>query len=214
MALFNNSSTLPPNALVAFLENTKVTDASRVIFPTVTSNYCYASMFSGCRSLVNAPALPATTLADSCYADMFYNCDALVNAPAILPATTLTRNCYASMFWLCLSLVTAPVISAITMAYGSCDYMFYGCSSLITIPGIVATTMLNYSCRGMFQGCSLLKFSQTQRTECPNKYRIPTKGTGTVSTPQALQDMFLYTSGTFTGTPSINTTYYTNATVV
>ena len=31
-------------------------------------------MFSGCTSLTQAPALPATTLADYCYIDMFTDC--------------------------------------------------------------------------------------------------------------------------------------------
>ena len=54
-------------------------------------------MFNGCSSLVNAPELPATTLANYCYESMFSNCSSLVNAPA-LPATTLANNCYYSMF--------------------------------------------------------------------------------------------------------------------
>jgi hypothetical protein len=57
-------------------------------------------MFSGCTSLVTAPALPATTLAMSCYSYMFYGCTSLVTAPA-LPATTLAQGCYSNMFWNC-----------------------------------------------------------------------------------------------------------------
>ena len=34
--------------------------------PTMASN-CYNSMFQGCTSLTQAPALPATTMADNCY---------------------------------------------------------------------------------------------------------------------------------------------------
>ena len=33
--------------------------------------YCYSDMFSGCSSLTQAPALPATTLAVGCYNSMF-----------------------------------------------------------------------------------------------------------------------------------------------
>ena len=54
-------------------------------------------MFSGCSSLINAPALPATTLADHCYSDMFQGCTSLINAP-ILPATRLVKYCYNNMF--------------------------------------------------------------------------------------------------------------------
>lgn len=57
--------------------------------PTM-ANWCYNSMFSGCTSLVQAPALPATTLVDRCYNAMFYNCTRLTTAPA-LPATALAE---------------------------------------------------------------------------------------------------------------------------
>ena len=59
--------------------------------------FCYSHMFSGCTSLTQAPALPATTLADSCYSNMFYDCKSLTQAPA-LPATTLANSCYSNMF--------------------------------------------------------------------------------------------------------------------
>ena len=56
-------------------------------------NYCYRKMFSGCKSLTQAPELPATTLASDCYSGMFYSCTSLTQAPE-LPATTLTDDCY------------------------------------------------------------------------------------------------------------------------
>ena len=44
---------------------TDVVDASNLALPATTlSQDCYTSMFEGCTSLVTAPALPATTLAD------------------------------------------------------------------------------------------------------------------------------------------------------
>lgn len=43
----------------------------------IMENYCYYNMFSGCTSLTQAPALPATTLAGSCYYNMFRNCSSL-----------------------------------------------------------------------------------------------------------------------------------------
>jgi hypothetical protein len=57
-------------------------------------------MFQGCTSLKQAPALPATTLADYCYVYMFYGCTSLTQAP-VLPATTLTLWCYDRMFYGC-----------------------------------------------------------------------------------------------------------------
>jgi hypothetical protein len=60
-------------------------------------------MFEGCSSLVNAPELPATTLANYCYQNMFEGCTSLVNAPE-LPATTLANYCYSKMFKGCTNL--------------------------------------------------------------------------------------------------------------
>jgi hypothetical protein len=67
------------------------------------ANYNFCSMFRDCTSLVNAPDLPATTLASYCYYYMFYGCTSLVNAPD-LPATTLASGCYYYMFRGCTTL--------------------------------------------------------------------------------------------------------------
>ena len=37
-------------------------------------DYCYFCMFLDCTSLTQAPALPATTLAEGCYSGIFWNC--------------------------------------------------------------------------------------------------------------------------------------------
>jgi hypothetical protein len=57
-------------------------------------------MFDGCTALTDAPALPATTLAEGCYDYMFYGCTALTRVPE-LPATTLAKGCYMEMFYGC-----------------------------------------------------------------------------------------------------------------
>jgi len=59
----------------------------------------------------------------------------------------------------------------------------------------------------MFFGCSKLKLSTSQTVNYTTSYRIPKSGTGTYAN-SALGGMFDNTGGTFTGTPSINTTYY------
>lgn len=41
---------------------------------TQLTDYCYAGMFSNCKSLTEAPALPATQLEKQCYREMFINC--------------------------------------------------------------------------------------------------------------------------------------------
>jgi diadenylate cyclase len=56
--------------------------------------------------------------------------------------------------------------------------------------------------------------SKTKTGEYTTAYRIPTSGTGTLKYNNLANDMFTDTGGTFTGTPNINTTYYTSNKVV
>lgn len=150
--------------------------------------YCYAYMFYECSNIISVSndLVPATTLTDSCYRNMFNRCSKLTNIPT-LPATTLSNHCYRSMF--------------------------HSCSSLIILPKLPATTLAMYCYYAMFNNCSLIKLSPTQTGEYVNEYRIPTSGTGTTST-NSLTNMLNNTGGTFTGTPAINTTYYTSNEVV
>ena len=145
--------------------------------PPRSTLFPYTTLF---RSLTQAPALPATMLANYCYRYMFDGCTGLTQAPT-LPVTTLVNYCYQGMFRDCTSLTQAPALPATTLAIGCYNVMFRGCTSL--------------------------KFSSTQTGEYTVAYRIPTTGTGTTAM-SALTDMFISTGGTFTGTPEINTTYY------
>ena len=147
--------------------------------PTM-ADYCYRNMFSGCTALTSAPALPSTTLATYCYYGMFSGCTALTQAPA-LPSTTLSVHCYNSMF--------------------------SGCTALTQAPALPSTTLTDACYAYMFSGCTSIKLSSTQTGEYTQEYCIPSSGTGTTAT-DALTDMFTSTGGTFTGTPSIDTTYY------
>ena len=99
---------------------------------TDVPSYCYSSMFMDCTYLTQAPALPATALADDCYSCMFYGCSSLTQAPA-LPATALAQSCYNSMFWDCISLVQAPALLAMTLARYCYAGMFWGCTRLSSI---------------------------------------------------------------------------------
>ena len=199
--------------------------------PTMAT-YCYYSMFRGCTSLTQAPALPATTLADGCYYYMFSDCTSLTQAPA-LPATTLTARCYQGMFYSCTSLTQVPTLPATTLAdycydsmFDSCtsltqvpalpattlaaycyQHMFYGCTSLTQVPALPATTLAERCYYYMFCSCHKIKLSSVHTGEYTVVYRIPTSGTGTTAT-NALTGMFNSTAGTFTGTPEIDTTYY------
>ena len=173
---------------------------------TTLADYCYNGMFQGCTSLTQAPALPATTLASYCYQSMFQNCTSLIQAPA-LPSTTLAESCYQSMFYDCTSLTQAPALPATTLAEGCYGSMFSYCTSLTKAPALPATTLANSCYNGMFYGCTSLKLSSNKTDEYIQEYRIPTTNTGTTAT-DALIAMFANTGGTFTGTPTINTTYY------
>ena len=107
--------------------------------PTM-ANHCYQSMFDGCKSLTQAPVLPATTLAGYCYYNMFQGCTALTQAPA-LPATTLATGCYRFMFSGCISLTKSPALPATTLASGCYEAMFEGCTALVQVPELPATTL-------------------------------------------------------------------------
>ena len=177
---------------------------------TTLADGCYNSMFIGCSSLTTAPELPATTLANNCYLSMFYGCTSLTTAPA-LPATTLADSCYYRMFQGCTRLTTAPALPATTLASNCYSSMFYNCTSLTTAPALPATTLAEYCYYAMFYNCTSLKLSTTKTGIYDTVYRIPTVGTGTITT-DSLTDMFIGTGGTFIGTPEINTTYYTENT--
>jgi hypothetical protein len=176
---------------------------------TTLADYCYDHMFYNCKSLTAAPELPATTSINSCYISMFGNCTSLTTAPE-LPATTLALQCYANMFSGCTSLITPPMLPATTLVSNCYDDMFNGCTSLTTLPELPATTLVWQCYYQMFRNCTSIKLSTTQDPDIYKyPYRIPTLNTGTtVST--ALSDMFTNTGGTFTGEPTINTTYYTD----
>ena len=122
---------------------------------TTMANNCYAYMFNGCTALTEAPALPATTLADYCYYGMFQGCTALTQAPA-LPATTLVYNCYNSMFKGCTALTKAPALPATTLVNYCYAYMFQDCTGLTQSPALPATTMADYCYSNMFFGCTAL----------------------------------------------------------
>ena len=174
--------------------------------PTM-ANDCYQSMFSGCTSLTQAPALPATTLVNGCYWSMFNGCTSLTQAPA-LPATTLANYCYRQMFQGCTALTQVPSLPATTLKDYCYKEMFNGCTGLTQVPALPATTLATYCYMQMFQGCINIKLSSTKTEEYTQEYRIPMSETNGTGIRDSLGSMFYSTGGTFTGTPEINTTYY------
>lgn len=117
--------------------------------PKMKAN-CYRSMFYNCKSLEEAPELPATELAERCYFYMFNGCTSLQEAPA-LPATELASYCYYAMFARCTSLKEAPKLPATELPLECYSYMFLGCTSLEKAPKLSATKLSKYDCF-MFDG--------------------------------------------------------------
>ena len=152
------------------------------------------------------------TIGANCFNYMFYSATKLIKAPE-LPAMTLATYCYNRMFQGCTSLTIAPILPAMTLATYCYYNMFYGCTSLTTAQILPATTLYAWCYNGMFFSCTSLKLSTTLTGIYDTAYRIPTIGTGTTAS-SALSNMFTGTGGTFTGTPTINTTYYTENTPV
>ena len=118
-------------------------------------DYAFIHLFEGCKSLIKAPELPATTLTPDCYDHMFAGCTALMQAPQ-LPATTLAEYCYIHMFRGCTALTKAPQLPATTLASGCYSAMFYDCTALTQAPQLPATTLASACYSSMFRDCTAL----------------------------------------------------------
>ena len=112
-------------------------------------------MFTSCKSLVNAPDLPATTLAGHCYEKMFALCSQLASAPD-LPATTLAEGCYKEMFSNCTSLTTAPVLPAPTLVNYCYYLMFENCSNLNNVTCLATSISAFYSTGSWLDGVAAI----------------------------------------------------------
>ena len=173
--------------------------------PTM-ANGCFSSLFNGCNRLGTAPKLPALTLSDYCYSNMFAG-TSIKKAPE-LPATVLANGCYLGMFSSS-KLEEVSELPATSLLQQCYDSMFYNCDYLTNLPDLTVIPLVQECYANMFTDCGSLKVSLTRTEECPYIYRIPSFGTGT-DAYRALYEMFEGTSGSFTGTPIINTYYYTN----
>lgn len=143
----------PRHFSFVFFESTFLYDAQELKLPNDATEQCYYGMFNGCTSLVQAPELPATTLAESCYRGMFQNCTSLTQAPE-LPAITLADYCYNSMFAYCRSLTTAPELPATTLANWCYAYMFYNCIKLNYVKAMFTDYSSNYPLMSWLNGVS------------------------------------------------------------
>lgn len=104
-----------------------------------------------------------------------------------LPATTLANYCYSNMFARCTSLRALPALPATTITTGAYEYMFDGCSNL--------------------------KVNTSSSSGYTTQFRIPSSGTTSANANLVALNMFRNTGGTYTGTPKMNQTYYTQAVI-
>ena len=176
--------------------------------------YGYYRLYCGCTSLTSAPSvLPAETLNNHSYDSMFLGCSSLLNAPELLAVTLGEYSC-SEMFENCTSLKRPPSIRVTTTASHCCDSMFDGCSALEALPELPAVTLEEYCYRFMFAECPNIKLSSIQDSTYTTPYRIPKTGTSSGGGQYETFYMFYNTGGSFTATPTINTTYYTSNTVI
>lgn len=202
------------------------------------STYNCGYMFYYCTNLqsVSMPST-LTNFTNRSYYYMFSH-TALLTAPAIMPnntSVTLGTYCFAYMFSYCTSLVNATFTKVLaigiqgTLGSGSTlgtycfSSMFQSCSALAYAHNVnnaisydivkLAPTSLNSNCyRRMYYNCSSLKFASstaiTSEGRYSHAYRIPTSGAAGGTTSNATYQMLTGTGGSFTGTPTLRTTYY------
>lgn len=145
----------PQYCFYRLFANSGVTNARNLLLCFGSVGYgAFQQMFEDCRSLTQAPELPATDLANQCYYEMFKGCTSLTAAPE-LPATTLAQRCYQSMFQGCTSLTTAPELPAAKMETSCYNSMFKQCRSLKKAPVLASTQLANDCYSIMFEDCDL-----------------------------------------------------------
>lgn len=120
---------------------------------------------------------------------------------------TISKYAFNHLFYSNSSLTKVPKLPAPTIWSQSYYFMFRECTNLTQIPSLPAIDIQTQSYDSMFWGCSKIKLSSTQTWDYTQPYRIPTEWTGTTRT-RSLYNMFASTWWSFTGEPTVNTTYY------
>lgn len=125
---------------------------------------------------------------------------------------TLSDWCFWRLFQDATKITSTPEIPVTTLWVRSCQYMFYWCSNITTLPKLFATELPTWCYYGMFQDCSKITLMGAQTWVYQTEYRIPYSWTWTELWNYATQNMFYATWWVYN--PNINTTYYTNNTLV
>lgn len=193
---------------------TALTKPPQITASRINAHGC-DSMFYLCQALLSAPELPAQILSNHAYYNMFYGAISITTPPSILPCLTLYDYVYYQMFYGCRAMTRVPSIKATTIPDTFvCYCMFRECTNLEQIPALYPNYLRGSSYGQMFEGCSKIKMSTTQTGEYQYAWRLPPTGTGSWNNSNATNNMFVSTGGTYTGSPSLNTTYYTSNEIV
>lgn len=170
-------------------------------------------LFSRQAALISAPQLPnIPEVPQNGYISLFYG-TSITEAPNIYAKTIGDSGCL-NMFENCTKLKKPSLIMATTVERYGCGWMFAGCTELNILPKLYAKSLARGACNNMFENCSNIKISETKTDEYINEYSIPATKDGITADTYSFSSMFSGTSGTFTGTPTINTTYYTSNEVI
>lgn len=127
-------------------------------------------MFYNCSSLINAPALPATTFAKSCYSHMLSGTNFLpdcsnidfasysvVSKGALIGLFAGTRVRDEDLAEILPINVDGKYYLPCSSSYSNCyQYMFQGCTNLVTAPELPTTSLSQYCYSYMFAGCTNL----------------------------------------------------------
>lgn len=89
------------------------------------------------------------------------------------------------------------------------NFLFANQTALISVPRFAQSRIQGYT--AMFQGCVNIMLSETEDSTYKYEFRIPALGTAQGSN---VGSMFASTGGSWKGTPSVNTTYYTNNPII
>lgn len=155
MSLMNYSNECLQGCFIGMFEGCTSLIEAPNLPATKLANNCYEDMFSRCMSLKSIPQLVATEMKTSCYMRMFNGCESLTTVPN-LPATNLADNCYLAMFARCKNLVTVPDLPATNLAKNCYEGMFMGCESLVTAPNLPAIKLAQGCYYSMFEDCKSL----------------------------------------------------------
>lgn len=202
------------------------------------STYNCAYMYYGCRFATHPTVPMLSNFTNYCYQYMFANNTALQACGKLISnnsTVNIGSYSFSYMYYGCTALINANFTDTFGSNQGilgassslgtyALAYMFQGCTSLTYatkegLLGIITynivklspTALSNYCYRRMYYGCSNLKFASNTTIitggRYSHAYRIPTSGTASGGSNQTYQ-MWTNTGGSYTGTPTLGTTYY------